>query len=195
MINLENYTASLKTSWVRRYTVDKLDDHWADLVDNFMGINMEGKDTLLGYRPEKFQKIIQAELPGISSIFKAYKKLKSLFPSDPESMNNSSLVHNAFYSTNFTRKLLDYNKSVHLTPGFYGNNERHHTLKIEDLFPRGTFITRGDLENLAGANIIEMKYNNLKCHIKVKLVLQKISGHPSNEQTKKKDHTPQSKAF
>ena len=36
MINFENFTAALKTSWVRRYVIDKLDDHWANLVDSHM---------------------------------------------------------------------------------------------------------------------------------------------------------------
>ena len=37
MINLENFTTALKTSWVRRYVIDKLDDHWDDLVDSHLG--------------------------------------------------------------------------------------------------------------------------------------------------------------
>ena len=80
-------------------------------------------------------------------------------------MDNSWLVQNAFYNPNFTRKLPDCNKAVHLTPGFYGINERPHTLTIEDLFPRVTFITRGELENMTGATIIQMNYNNLKSKI------------------------------
>ena len=47
MIHLEKFTASLKTSWVKRYTFDNLEDHWADLVDNNMGINIKDRDTLL----------------------------------------------------------------------------------------------------------------------------------------------------
>ena len=85
-----------------------------------MGINIEDRDTLLGYGPEKFQIIIQSELPGISIIFKSYKKLKSLFPADPESMDNSWLVQNAFYSTNFTRKLPDCNKTGQSTSPLQG---------------------------------------------------------------------------
>ena len=60
MINLENFTTALKTSWVRRYAIDKLYDHWADLVDTHLGIDMEDRDKILEYGPEKFLKIIQA---------------------------------------------------------------------------------------------------------------------------------------
>ena len=65
----------LKTSWIRRYVIDKLDDHWAYMVDMHLGINMMERDKVLDYGPEKFNKIIQARLPGISSIFQAYKKV------------------------------------------------------------------------------------------------------------------------
>ena len=30
-------------------TIDKLDDHWADLVDNHLGIKMEERDLILDY--------------------------------------------------------------------------------------------------------------------------------------------------
>ena len=81
MINLKNFISALKTSWIRRYVIDQLDDHWADLAK-------ENRDKILDYGPEKFDSIIKANLPGISSIFTAYKKVKNLFPTDPETMDN-----------------------------------------------------------------------------------------------------------
>ena len=128
MINLVNFISALKTSWIRRYVIDKLDDHWADLVDNHLGINMMERDKILDYGPEKFNTIIKARLLGISSIFQAYKKVKTLFPTEPESMDNSWLLQNAFYNGNFNRKHPNNNTTVHLTPGFYGIPERNHTL-------------------------------------------------------------------
>ena len=59
MINLVNFISALKTSWIRRYVIDKLDDHWADLVDNHLGIEMEKQDRILDYGPEKFNSIIK----------------------------------------------------------------------------------------------------------------------------------------
>ena len=44
MINLKNFIPALKTSWIRRYVIDKLDDHWADLVDSHLGIARENRD-------------------------------------------------------------------------------------------------------------------------------------------------------
>ena len=146
MINLKNFIPALKTSWVRRYVIDKLDDHWADLVDSHLGIARENRDKILDYGPEKFNPIIKANLPGISSIFSAYKKVKNLFPTEPETMDNSWILQNVFYNMNFNRKNPDNNSTVHLTPGFYGIPERYHTLSVIDLFPRGTFISKENLE-------------------------------------------------
>ena len=47
MINLENFTTSLKASWVKRYTIDKLYDHWADLMDQ----HQRGQGHHPGLRP------------------------------------------------------------------------------------------------------------------------------------------------
>ena len=109
---------TLKISWIRRYVIDKLDNHWADLVDIHLGIDIDKRDKILDYGPEKFNSIIKAKLPGISSIFNAYKKVKTLFPTEPETMDNSWILQNIFNNTNFNRKNPDNNTTVHLTPGF-----------------------------------------------------------------------------
>ena len=169
MINLKNFISALKTSWIRRYVIDKLDDHWADLVDTHLGIDAENRDKILDYGPEKFNAIIKAKLPGISSIFTAYKKVKNLFPTGPETMDNSWILQNIFYNTNFNRKNPDNNATVHLTPGFYGIPERYHTLNVTDLFPRGTFISKENLEQKIESRMVPLSYNNLKNHVKSKI--------------------------
>ena len=83
-------------------------------------------------------------------------------------MDNSWLLQNAFYNMNFSRK--QPNKKIPLsTPGFYGIHERHHTISVEELFPRGTFITKEAFEDKIEARIVQLNYNNLKSHIKSKI--------------------------
>ena len=173
MINLKNFIPALKTSWVRRYVIDKLDDHWADLVDSHLGITREDRDTILDYGPEKFNRIIKANLPGISSIFSGYKKVKNLFPTEPETMDNSWIMQNIFYNMNFNRKNPDNKSTVHLTPGFYGIPERYHTLNVTELYPRGIFISKENLEEKIETRMVALSYNNLKTHIKSKIGHQK----------------------
>ena len=33
MVKLEDFTQAIKVSWIRRYAVQKTDDHWADIID------------------------------------------------------------------------------------------------------------------------------------------------------------------
>ena len=40
MINIWDFFLAIKISWIHRY-INKLDDHWADLIDMKLGINKE----------------------------------------------------------------------------------------------------------------------------------------------------------
>ena len=193
MINLKNFVPALKTSWVRRYVIDKLDDHWADLVDSFFNISIENRDKILEYGPEKFNGIIKANLPGISSIFAGFKNVKNLFPTDPEAMDNAWIMQNIFYNLNFTRKNPDNKSIIHLTPGFYGIPETHHSLKVIDFYPRGTFISKEALEEKIEVTLVELSYNNLKSHIKAKIGQQKKYQAIPLKCAQKREPTPPSK--
>ena len=177
-----HFIAALKT--VHRYVIDKLDDHWADLVDTHLGISVLERDKILDYGPDKFNTIIKARLSGISSIFQAYKKVKTLLPTEPESKGNSWLLQNAFYNNNFNRKHPNDNTTVHLTPGFYGTPEGNHTLSVEELFPRGIFISKELLEEKIEPRMVLLSYNNLKNHVKSKI------GQFHSGASRGKGHTP-----
>ena len=113
--------------------------------------------------------IIKAKLTGISSFFNAYKKVKTLFPTEPETIDNSWILQNIFYNGNFNRKNPNNNTTVHLTPGFYGIPERNHTLTVLDFFPRGIFISKESLEEKIESRLVQLSYNSLKTHIKSKI--------------------------
>ena len=104
IINLTDFTKAIKCSWVKRYCVDKLDDHWADLLDTFFNLTPDTRHELLAYGPECFNVIIKKIIPGLSSIFEAYKAVKTNFPTQPDTLDNSWLCQNVFYNSNFTRK-------------------------------------------------------------------------------------------
>ena len=35
MIRLESFIKAIKVSWIKRYSIDKIDDNWADIIDTF----------------------------------------------------------------------------------------------------------------------------------------------------------------
>mgnify|MGYP001344508254 CR=1 FL=1 len=47
VINLHYFTNAIKCSWIKRYRVDNLDDHWADLLDKHFNTTPETRKTIL----------------------------------------------------------------------------------------------------------------------------------------------------
>ena len=166
LIRLESFIKAIKISWIKRYSVDKIDDNWADIIDSFFQISPDTRDTIHKFGPERFNKIIKADIPVLSSLFSAYKIFKQNFPTDPSTMDNSWLNQGAFYNMNITRKQLNSSKKCFLTPTFYGIPDIYHTLTLKDLHPGGTFITNASLNELTNTTIMHMQYQNLKNHVR-----------------------------
>ena len=166
MIQLETFIKAIKVSWIKRYSVDLIDDNWADIIDTFFQITPDTRHTIHNFGPERFNKIIKANIPVISSLFSAYKAFKHNFPTNPGSMDNSWLNQCAFYNMNITRKLPNSTKRTFLTPTFYGIPDNYHTLTLKDLYPRGTFITNATLNQITSTPIMNMQYQSFKNHIK-----------------------------
>ena len=98
IIKLADFTRAIKCSWIKRYCVDQLDDHWADLLDKHFSLTPNTRKNILTYGPERFNDIIKKNHPGISSIFAAYKAVKANFPTTPDTLDNSWLcfTHSQF---------------------------------------------------------------------------------------------------
>ena len=58
IIRLEDFTKAIKCSWVKRYCIDKLDDHWADKLDTFFNVTHNTRHNVLKFGPERFNKLI-----------------------------------------------------------------------------------------------------------------------------------------
>ena len=100
MIRLEQFMRSIKVSWIKRYSIDRIDDNWADIIDNFFHLTPDTRHHIHRFGPERFNKIIKADIPVISSLFKAYKSFKQQFPTDPDTKDNSWINQCAFYNMN-----------------------------------------------------------------------------------------------
>ena len=148
IIQLHNFTKAIKCSWVKRYCIDKLDDHWADKLDSFFNITPDTRYTITKFGPERFNPIINEHIPGLSSIFATYKTLRKHFPTGPETLDNSWLCQPLFYNLNFTRKMPNSFKTTFLKPTFYGLPDRAHTLTVQDFYPNGRFISLTSLNTI-----------------------------------------------
>ena len=189
MIRLESFMKAIKVSWIKRYCVDKIDDNWADIIDSFFKITPDTRHTINNFGPERFNKILKADIPVISSLFIAYKTFRHNFPTPPNTMDNSWLKQCAFYNMNITRKQINSTKKIFLTPTFYGIPDKYHTLTLKDLFPQGAFITHVSLNRLTNSTLINMQYQNLKSHIKAHIGPNKKYNAIALEKLPQKRHT------
>ena len=174
IIRLHDFTQAIKCSWVKRYCIDKLDDHWADKLDTFFNLTPDTRHLITKFGPERFNLIISKKIPALSNIFSAYKKLKQHFPTDPETLDNSWLCQPVFYNSNFTMKMPNSSKTTFLKPTFYGLSDTAHTLTVEDFYPNGKFISLENLNTKTNSNLMQMQYKNLQFHIKSKIGLNKM---------------------
>ena len=80
MINIKEFFLAIKISWIHRY-INGLDDHWADLIDLKLDIKREHHSEIskIGSEHPKINKLIKAELPGISQFFMPSKSKKRHF--------------------------------------------------------------------------------------------------------------------
>ena len=51
MIDIKEFVTSIKCSWIKRYTLGRLDDHWADMLDLSFNLKMDTRHILLEYCP------------------------------------------------------------------------------------------------------------------------------------------------
>ena len=135
LIRLHDFTTAIKCSWVKRYCIDKLDDHWADKLDTLLHLTPHTRNIITKYGPERFNYIINLKIPALSGIFSAYKTLKKNFPTFPETLDNSWLCQPLFYNLNFTMKMPGSSKTTLLKPTFYGIPDTAHTLSVKDFYP------------------------------------------------------------
>ena len=70
MINIWDFFLAIKISCIHRY-INKINDHWPDLIDINLGINQENQLEIvkIGSEHPKTNKIIEAKIPGISMFF------------------------------------------------------------------------------------------------------------------------------
>ena len=62
-IDARNFFKSLKISWIKRYATDKLDDHWADIIDARLGIVKEDRAQVLKWGQEAYRCMTTSQYP------------------------------------------------------------------------------------------------------------------------------------
>ena len=61
MIDINEFISSIKCSWMKRYAIGRLDDHWADMLNTRFNLTADTKHQILEYGPEPFNQIIKTK--------------------------------------------------------------------------------------------------------------------------------------
>ena len=99
MIRITDFLDSLKVSWIRRYSVAGILDHWCYILDIRLGLSTETRTNLLNWSPHKLGKAIAKGIPCFSQFLAA---LKQNFVTDPGAFDNRWIKQPIFYSSNIT---------------------------------------------------------------------------------------------
>ena len=104
MLQLRDFFDAIKINWIKQY-VDGLDDHWADILDLNLNLNINNRATILtlGAENPKINRIIQAELPGLSRFFTSLKRIIQSFYSNKEAGDNRWINAPILYNPNFLK--------------------------------------------------------------------------------------------
>ena len=105
MFQLKDFFDIIQFSWIRWY-VNGLDNHWADMLDENLNLNIKNRAILLtlGSENPKVNKVIHLELPGLSRFFISFKRIIESFYWNKSAEDNRWINFPIFYNPNFQRK-------------------------------------------------------------------------------------------
>ena len=88
----------VKVSWIKRYATDRLDDHWADIIDRELKISRGRRRQILTWGTEALTCMINKKYPCIESFFKAWIDFKTSFHFRPAKTHNNLLHSPIFFN-------------------------------------------------------------------------------------------------
>ena len=97
-IDARSFFLSLKISWIKRYATDRLDDHWADIIDRELKISRGRRRQILTWGTEALTCMISKNFPCIESFFKAWTDFKTSFHFRPAKTHNNLLHSPIFFN-------------------------------------------------------------------------------------------------
>ena len=95
-INARSFFKSLQISWIKRYATDRLDDHWADIIDRELKLSKGRRAQILTWGTEALTYMINNKFPCIEGFFKAWVDFKTSYHFRPAKTQNN-LLHSLMF--------------------------------------------------------------------------------------------------
>ena len=86
----------MKVSWVKRYTLDKLDGHLANIIDEKLKSQRSNRNQVLIWGTDTLTVLVNSGLLCINSFFNVWLHFKSCFH-DSATTTHNNLLHNHLF--------------------------------------------------------------------------------------------------
>ena len=164
-INIKDFFTGLKLSWLRRYAIQQIDDHWCDILDIECGItNKSDRIKILGWGAEFFTPIINKKIPGISDFLQALQILNRNWVTPKEEKDNRWLHQPIFYNCRIKiSKTKGFPKKLkYTTPELLGLNINIKTrsLRVIDFLNNNNLIPNNNTGNRIVAHVTGLSQND-----------------------------------
>ena len=164
-INIKDFFTGLKLSWLRRYAIQQIDDHWCDILDTECGItNKSDRIKILGWGAEFFTPIIKKKIPGISEFLQALQTLNRNWVTPKEEKDNRWLHQPIFYNCRIKiSKTKGFPKKLtHTTPELLGlnNNIKTRSLRVIDFLNNNNLLPNNNTGNRIVAHVTGLSQND-----------------------------------
>jgi hypothetical protein len=97
-IKVTDFLKAIKTSWVKRYATDRLNNHWCDILDTQFGLTPNTRETIYEWGANKFDNVIKLNLPCVSGFIKCYQEFCKNFFTEPNPRENRWLSAPFFHN-------------------------------------------------------------------------------------------------
>ena len=157
-IRFSDFLLSLKTSWIHRYAVTKVCDHWCDKLDEMLGVNSITRGDLLHWGSAKWQHVLEKNYPILSNFLQAYKIFNQNFVQGVSDKENRWIEQPLFYNPNILN-----GRKTELRPNDYNIPDTRvvSKLKIIDIFRNLKIMPMEDLIHLGLINLNFLSYKRL----------------------------------
>ena len=175
-IRVSDFILSLKTSWMHRYAVAKVNDHWCDQLDTILGVNSITREDFLHWGSAKWEHTLQNNNSILSNFLRAYKVFNENFVLGVSDKDNRWIEQPLFYNPNILNA-----KMYVLRPSDYNIPETRAVskLKVIDIFRNLKVKEINELAEIGLINLNFLSYTRLKKDVNRNIGLgKKYNGVP-----------------
>ena len=168
-IKIRDFLTSIKVSWIRRYSIEKYDDHWADLLDQLLDIEKKDRHKILTWGNRSFNTAITKGRIVLSEMLKCLSSFILTFPSTVET-NDNTWLNQPIFNNDAIRypspTPSNPSRTEPLQQGDYGLSKRTKGTTLNLCYQGGIFKSKEDLELILEEPMLPFHYTNLRHHVK-----------------------------